>query len=95
MHTSYGQLTYCTNIHAGESWKEHFAQLQQHIPAVKAQVGAGAAFGIGLRLSNLASLELSKETALRKELMLHDLSYRTGSCIRTKRKLRWLELAPY
>ncbi len=64
MHTSYGQLTYCTNIHAGESWKEHFAQLQQHIPAVKAQVGAGAAFGIGLRLSNLASLELSKETAL-------------------------------
>ena len=64
MHTPFGHLTYCTNIHAGESWGEHFAQLQQFIPAVKAQVSPGKPFGIGLRLSNLASLELSKEGPL-------------------------------
>jgi hypothetical protein len=64
MYTPSGHLTYCTNIHAGESWSEHFAQLQQFIPAVKAQVSPGKPFGIGLRLSNLASLELSKEAPL-------------------------------
>lgn len=64
MYTPFGHLTYCTNIHAGESWGEHFAQLQQFIPAVKAQVSPGKPFGIGLRLSNLASLELSKEEPL-------------------------------
>ena len=64
MHTPYGHLTYCTNIHAGENWEEHFAQLRQFIPAVKAEVSPAAPFGIGLRLSNLASLELSKEPAL-------------------------------
>jgi hypothetical protein len=64
MQTPYGHLTYCTNIHAGENWGEHFSQLQQFIPAVKAEVSPDAPFGIGLRLSNLASLELSKEPAL-------------------------------
>lgn len=64
METPYGHLTYCTNIHAGESWPDHFAQLQRYIPAVKAQVSPNKPFGIGLRLSNLASLELSKEPAL-------------------------------
>lgn len=64
MHTPHGHLTYCTNIHAGENWGEHFAQLQQFVPAVKAQVSPDAPFGIGLRLSNTASLELAKEPAL-------------------------------
>ncbi|MVT09751.1 metabolite traffic protein EboE [Chitinophaga tropicalis] len=57
-------LTYCTNIHPGESWNAHFKQLQQYIPSVKAQVSPDKPFGIGLRLSDTASLELSKETAL-------------------------------
>ncbi|RAJ10763.1 hypothetical protein LX64_00370 [Chitinophaga skermanii] len=64
MNTSYGHLSYCTNIHSGESWKDHFAQLQQHIPAVKAALKVKEPFGIGLRVSNLASLELSKEENL-------------------------------
>lgn len=64
MHTPFGHLTYCSNIHAGENWGEHFSQLKQYIPAVKAQVSPDTAFGIGLRLSNLASLELAKEPAL-------------------------------
>ncbi|UYQ92077.1 metabolite traffic protein EboE [Chitinophaga horti] len=64
MQTFHGHLTYCTNIHAGESWPDHFAQLQKYVPAVKAEVSPNRPFGIGLRLSNLASLELSKEPAL-------------------------------
>lgn len=57
-------LTYCTNIHPGENWAAHFQQLQQYIPAIKARVSPDKPFGIGLRLSNTASLELSKEPAL-------------------------------
>jgi hypothetical protein len=64
MHTKHGDLTYCTNIHAGESWSEHFQALREHIPAVKKAVCPNASFGIGLRLSNTASLELSKEENL-------------------------------
>lgn len=65
MQTNYGQLTYCTNIHAGESWEEHFGYLKKYVPLVKREVSPGSAFGIGLRLSNLASLQLIKEGALK------------------------------
>jgi hypothetical protein len=64
MQIANSHFTYCTNIHPGESWDAHFAQLQQHIPAIKARVSPYRPFGIGLRLSNTASLELSKEPAL-------------------------------
>jgi hypothetical protein len=62
--TNHSHLTYCTNIHPGEDWAAHFAQLKQHVPAVKAQVSPDKPFGLGLRLSNKASLELSKEETL-------------------------------
>lgn len=64
MKTAYGHLTYCTNIHAGESWEEHFGQLREHIPAIKKQVSPAGAFGIGLRLSDKASEALIKEDNL-------------------------------
>ncbi|GAA0526215.1 metabolite traffic protein EboE [Chitinophaga japonensis] len=64
MLTKYGHLTYCTNIHPGENWDAHFRQLQLHVPLVKAAVSPQQPFGIGLRLSNTASLELSKEASL-------------------------------
>lgn len=51
-------LTYCTNIHPGESWAEVWAALQQHIPAVRQQVCPNQPFGIGLRLSDLASRQI-------------------------------------
>ncbi len=35
MHTPFGHLTYCTNIHPGESWQDHFDAIQQHVPVVK------------------------------------------------------------
>lgn len=64
MQTNTGHLSYCTNIHPGESWEDHFAQLQQNIPYIKSQVSPDQPFGIGLRLANKASLELAKEPAL-------------------------------
>lgn len=65
MKTPLGHLTYCSNIHAGESWAEHFQALKQNIPTIKKQVSAQAPFGIGLRLSHVASEELIKKDALR------------------------------
>jgi hypothetical protein len=64
MKTSNGHLTYCTNIHAGETWTDHFAALQQNFPGIKNAVSPNAPMGIGLRLSNIASLELCKEHEL-------------------------------
>lgn len=58
MKTSLGHLGYCTNIHAGESWADHFAAIQQAIPDLKQRLSPNAPFGIGLRLSNQASEEL-------------------------------------
>ncbi|ADB36156.1 metabolite traffic protein EboE [Spirosoma linguale] len=58
MKTLLGHLGYCTNIHTGETWTDHFAALQQAIPALKQRLSPDAPFGIGLRLSNIASEEL-------------------------------------
>lgn len=64
MQTSKGHLTYCSNIHPGEVWSEHFERLKESIPAIKKKVSPAAPFGIGLRLANSASLELRKEENL-------------------------------
>lgn len=53
-------LTYCTNIHPGESWKETFDNLKKYIPGIKSEISPNQNFGIGLRLSNEASLILQK-----------------------------------
>lgn len=66
MQTAHGQLTYCSNIHAGESWSDHFAALRKFVPGVKARVSPVASFGIGLRLSNAASIDLLKGNALQE-----------------------------
>jgi sugar phosphate isomerase/epimerase len=60
-----GHLTYCTNIHPGEDWSHHFAALKETIPAVKQRISPREPFGIGLRLSHLASLELGEENNLK------------------------------
>jgi len=46
-------LTYCTNIHSGESWDAIFENLKTYIPSLSI-----ANFGIGLRLSDRASIEI-------------------------------------
>lgn len=52
-------ITYCTNIHPGERWDEHFAELKLHLPGIKRAVSPEQPMGIGLRLSNQASIDLS------------------------------------
>ncbi|MBX3256296.1 MAG: metabolite traffic protein EboE [Chitinophagaceae bacterium] len=64
MITSQGHLTYCSNIHAGETWEEHFLMLQEHVPAIKKELSPTKPFGIGLRLSDTASRELVKPANL-------------------------------
>jgi hypothetical protein len=60
MKTALGHLSYCSNIHAGETWANHFAALQQAVPELKKRLSPDAPFGIGLRLSNIASEELEQ-----------------------------------
>lgn len=60
-------LTYCLNVHRGESWAENFAAIRKHALAVRARVAPGARFGLGLRLSHQAARTLAS-TALRDEL---------------------------
>lgn len=53
-------LTYCTNIHPGETWTEVESNLKQYIPQLKTRLSPQSAFGIGLRLADVAAQELLK-----------------------------------
>jgi sugar phosphate isomerase/epimerase len=57
-------LSYCTNIHPGESLGEVRAALESHAVAVKRRLGVRGAFGIGARLSARAATELERPGAL-------------------------------
>jgi sugar phosphate isomerase/epimerase len=60
-------LTYCTNVHAGETWPELRDQVLPRVRDVKAQLAAPGAFGVGLRVSAAAAAAL-REPAARAEL---------------------------
>jgi len=64
MKVNSGHLTYCTNIHPGKNWTEDFEQLQKNFPKIRQSVAADQPMGLGLRLSNEASLALSHPAAL-------------------------------
>lgn len=51
-------LTYCSNIHPGETWPEVFANLKTHTLKLKKQLAPQTSFGIGLRLADVACREL-------------------------------------
>lgn len=57
-------LTYCTNIHPGESWEATFENLKEYIPKIKGELFVDKAFAIGLRVSDEASRELIKPAQL-------------------------------
>ncbi|MBA2492532.1 MAG: metabolite traffic protein EboE [Gammaproteobacteria bacterium] len=57
-------LTYCTNIHPGESWEAVFAGIERYVPGLKQRLSPQKPFGIGLRLSDLAARELLQGDAL-------------------------------
>jgi len=59
-------LSYCSNIHAGETWDATFQNLKIYIPEVKNRLGYKGPFGIGLRLSHEASLVLARPDRLQE-----------------------------
>jgi sugar phosphate isomerase/epimerase len=59
-----GHLTYCTNVHRGETWEEVWRVLQNDVLAVRRDVAPDEAFAIGLRLSGVALGEASEPDAL-------------------------------
>jgi sugar phosphate isomerase/epimerase len=52
-------ITYCTNIHPGESWAEIFSAVRRHAPIVKKHLSPSRPFPLGLRLSGRAASEMS------------------------------------
>jgi hypothetical protein len=77
MQINNAHLTYCTNIHPGESWADHFAALKQNFPEVKAELSPNEPMGIGLRLSNQASVEILTGTNMQqfKEWLFESNAY--------------------
>jgi hypothetical protein len=57
-------LTYCTNIHAGQSWQDIRASLDEYVPAIKSTVAQNQPMGIGLRLSGEAAAVARQPEAL-------------------------------
>lgn len=65
-------LTYCTNIHRGETWPDTFAALKRHLPEVKQKVSPQRTMGVGLRLSAIAAraLSLPAETEVFRDFLV-------------------------
>ncbi len=57
-HRDSAHLTYCSNIHPGESWSEVAEALAVHVPQIRKELGFEGAFGLGLRLSAVAARDL-------------------------------------
>jgi hypothetical protein len=60
-------LTYCLNIHPGETWAQNFTSIRDKAVAVKQTVAPDQWFGLGLRLSQCAAAELAADPALIEE----------------------------
>lgn len=69
------QLTYCTNIHPSNGWRDVLASLRHYGPALKARIAPDKPFGIGLRLSGQESVELLQGDQLAQ---FHDLLHAQG-----------------
>ena len=59
-------LTYCLNVHKGESLRENFAAIREYTLAVREHVAPGKRFGLGLRLSHQAVLDLQSPGRLKE-----------------------------
>lgn len=65
--TPSSHLTYCLNVHPGETWAEQFAAIRTHAVGVRDRVSGTAPFGLGLRISAQAA-ETLQDSAARAEL---------------------------
>lgn len=59
-------VSYCSNIHPGEDWEQTLNSLKTYLPKIKKEVSPESPFGIGLRLSNIASLGLNESSNLQE-----------------------------
>ena len=59
-------LTYCLNIHPGESWPENFDAIKHNALMIRDKISKGRSFGLGLRLSFAAASQLRKTEELQK-----------------------------
>jgi sugar phosphate isomerase/epimerase len=59
-------LTYCTNIHRGETWDETHAALERYLPEVRRKIAADQRMGVGMRLSAIAAEELARPEMLER-----------------------------
>ncbi len=68
------RLTYCLNVHPGETWAEAEEAIRVHALAVRDRVAKDRPFGLGLRLSNRAARELAQPRELMafKELLARE-----------------------
>jgi sugar phosphate isomerase/epimerase len=57
-------LTYCLNVHAGESLAQVMAAIRAHVPPIREAVCRDRPFGLGLRLANQAAHDLLVAPAL-------------------------------
>ena len=64
-------LTYCSNIHAGESWAEVRRALGAALPEVRQHLGAAGPLAIGLRLSSRAAEEIEQPAAFDEFRAVH------------------------
>jgi hypothetical protein len=58
-------LSYCLNIHPGETWGENLRAIQEKAGLVRQIVAPGQWFGLGLRISAQAAAELTADPAKR------------------------------
>lgn len=54
-------LTYCLNIHPGESWSDNIAAIKDKAVAVKQRIAPDQWFGLGLRISQFAAQRLATD----------------------------------
>ncbi len=52
-------LTYCLNIHPGETWSENFAAIRNHAMRVRDAIAPREPFGLGLRLGAKSAEQLT------------------------------------
>lgn len=62
----HANFSYCSNIHSGEEWDDHFDQIKQHLPELKSRLSPDSPFGVGLRLSAKAASELKREKKIER-----------------------------
>ncbi len=57
-------LTYCLNIHPGETWDQNLNSIKKYATQVQNEISKGAPFGLGLRLSASAAENLQNKEKL-------------------------------